>query len=151
MEEQVSYSTGKPEKITFVVYGEPVAQGRGRSTIVNGKVIVYDPAKSREFKRLVKYIAQRYRPENLITSAITLTVRAYLSIPKSFSKKKKEMALSGELRPVKKPDLKNIIAGIEDALEKVIYENDSQIVEYGASGKWYGDPPRVEVEIEEVH
>jgi len=138
------------QKNSFVVYGEPVAQGRGRATVVNGKVIVYDPAKSREFKRLVKYVAQAHVPENLITSAIILTVRAYISIPKNFSKKKRELALSGELRPVTKPDIKNIIAGVEDALEGVIYKNDSQIVEYGASGKWYGDPPRVEVELATV-
>jgi Holliday junction resolvase RusA-like endonuclease len=130
-----------------VIYGDPVAQGRGRATVVNGRVIVYDPAKSREFKRLVKYVAQRYRPERLISGAISLTVKAYISIPKSFSKKKKELALSGELRPTKKPDIKNIIAGIEDALEQVIYDNDSQIVEYDSCGKWYGDPPRVEVSL----
>ena len=135
------------QKISFIIYGEPVPQGRARSAIVNDKVIVYDPAKSRDFKRLVKYVAQPHIPESLIASAITLTVKAYVSIPKSFSKKKRELALSGELRPVTKPDLKNIIAGVEDALEKVLYENDSQVVEYGASGKWYGDPPRVEVEL----
>ena len=71
-------------------------------------------------------------------------------MPKSFSKKRRTLALSGAVRPVTKPDLKNYIASVEDALEKMIYVADAQIVGYGESGKWYGDPPRVEVMIEEV-
>jgi len=136
--------------IRFTVYGEPVAQGRPKAAVVKGRAIVYDPKKSRDFKRDVKAVAQAHVPERLLTGALILVAKIYRPVPKSFSKKKRAAALAGEVLPITKPDLKNYVAGIEDSLEKVIYENDSQIVGYGDTGKFYGDPPRVEVEIREV-
>ena len=133
--------------IKFTVYGAPVAQGRPKAAVINGRAIMYDPKPSRDFKRDIKAVAQRFVPDKLLTGALEMTIKIYRPIPKSMSKKKREQALSGGLRPTTKPDLKNYIAGVEDALEKVIYENDSQIVSYGDTGKWYGDPPRIEVEI----
>jgi len=136
--------------IQFTVYGEPVAQGRPRMAVVNGRPIAYDPKKSRDFKRDVKAVAQKHVPEKLLTGPLMLTVKIFRPIPKGFSKRKRAAALAGEMRPITKPDLKNYVAGVEDALEKVIFDNDSQIVSYGNSGKWYGDPPRVEIEVLEM-
>ena len=137
--------------IKFTVYGEPVAQGRPKAAVVKGRAMVYDPKKSRDFKRDVKAVAQGHVPEKLIDGPIELTIKIFRPIPKSLSKKKKEQALAGDLLPTKKPDLKNYVAGIEDALENVLYANDSQIVRYGPdTGKYYGDPPRIEVEVKPV-
>lgn len=136
--------------IEFTVFGEPVAQGRPRLHVVAGHAMAYDPKPSRDFKRDVKAVAQAHVPPELLTGPLVCVIKIYRPIPKSFSKKQRTLALSGIVRPVTKPDLKNYIAGVEDALEKVLYANDSQIVGYGDSGKWYGDPPRVEVEIREV-
>ena len=127
-----------------------MAQGRPKAAVINGRAIVYDPKKSRDFKRDVKAVAQAHVPERLLTGPLILVAKIYRPVPKSFSKKKRAAALAGEVLPITKPDLKNYVAGIEDSLEKVIYENDSQIVGYGDTGKFYGDPPRVEVEIREV-
>lgn len=134
--------------IKFIVYGEPVAQGRPKATVVQGRATVYDPKKSRDFKRDVKAVAQSYVPEQLLTGPLELTIKIFRPVPKSMSKKKREQALEGKLLPTKKPDLKNYVAGIEDALENLLYANDSQIVRYGPdTGKYYGDPPRIEVEV----
>lgn len=136
--------------IQFTVYGEPKAQGRPKAAVIKGRAIIYDPKPSRDFKRDIKAVAQAHVPDRLLTGALILELKIYRPIPKSFSKKKREMALTGELRPTTKPDLKNYIAGVEDALENVLYANDSQIVGYGATGKWYGDPPRIEVDVREL-
>ena len=136
--------------IIFTVYGEPVAQGRPKAATINGRAMMYDPKPSRDFKRDVKAVAQAHVPDKLLTGPLVLELKIYRPIPKSFSKKKRELALSGELLPITKPDLKNYIAGVEDALEKMIYENDSQIVGYGDTGKFYGDPPRIEVVVREA-
>ncbi len=136
--------------IQFTVYGEPKAQGRPRASITIGRALMYDPKPSRDFKRDIKAVAQAHVPDQLITGPLVMEVKIYRPIPKSFSKKKREQALTGKLRPTTRPDLKNYIAGVEDALEKVIYENDSQIIEYGDTGKWYGDPPRIEISIREL-
>ncbi|WP_326271601.1 RusA family crossover junction endodeoxyribonuclease, partial [Bacillus thuringiensis] len=39
---------------------EPVAQGRPRASTVHGKVRMYDPKKSRDFKRYVSAIAAKF-------------------------------------------------------------------------------------------
>ena len=69
------------------------------------------------------------------------------------SKKKREAAIAGRLRPTTKPDVSNILKGVEDALKGLWYVDDSQIVGYGVLGKWYSERPRIEIamrEIEEV-
>lgn len=136
--------------INFVVYGEPKAQGRARSALVKGRIVNYDPKPSRDFKRDIKAVAQGYVPDELLTGALVAEIKVFRPIPKSFSKKKRVLALSGELRPTSKPDLKNYIAGVEDALENMLFANDSQIVSYGDSGKWYSNQPRVEISIRTV-
>ena len=78
-----------------------------------------------------------------------MAVTAYFGIPKSTSKRKASQMLSGEVRPLKKPDSSNIVKCIEDALNKVAYHDDAQIVETAVS-RVYGETPRVEVVLEDL-
>ncbi|WP_144514922.1 RusA family crossover junction endodeoxyribonuclease [Bacillus pumilus] len=133
-------------KIAFTIYAEPVAQGRPRATTVHGMTRMYDPKKSRDFKSYVKLAASDYRPEQLLTCPLELRVKVYKSLLKSFSKKKAAEAERGELRPAKKPDVDNYIKGIKDGLNKVIWQDDSQIVDLHVS-KFYSSTPRIEVEV----
>lgn len=135
--------------IAFQVYGEPVAQGRPRAgkNKTTGDVVMYDPAKSKNYKNYVAFIASQHRPKFLIESAITLSVKVYRPIPASWSKADKENARSGIKRPTSKPDLSNYIKGVEDAIEGILLKNDSQVVDYGDSGKWYSENPRIEVGV----
>ncbi|MDR6555459.1 RusA family crossover junction endodeoxyribonuclease [Paenibacillus qinlingensis] len=137
--------------IEFIVYGEPVAQGRPRAgKTKSGDVVMYDPGKSKNYKKYVSAVASQYKPRELIESPVSLTVKVYRPIPKSFSKADKYKALQGVLRPKSKPDLSNYIKGVEDALEGILVRNDSQVVDYGESGKWYSDDPRIEIVLEVV-
>lgn len=134
--------------IKFTIPGEPVPQGRPRAGRTrSGKIVMYDPSKSKDYKEYVALIASQHRPKELLTCPISLTVKIYRPIPASWSKIKQEKAHNGVLRPTSKPDLSNYIKGIEDALEGVLLKNDSQVVDYGDSGKWYSHNPRAEVEI----
>lgn len=137
--------------ITFTVYGEPVAQGRPRAgKTKSGDVVMYDPGKSKDYKRYVSLVAGQNKPTQLIESAVSLTVKVYRPIPDSWSKVKQRQALEGTMRPKSKPDLSNYIKGVEDAIEGILLKNDSQVVDYGKSGKWYSDNPRIEIEVEEI-
>lgn len=135
--------------ITFTVYGDPQAQGRPRASVQGGRVRMYDPTESRDYKQYVSLIASQHRPRELIESAVSLTVKVYRPIPK-LSKVKHQQAVEGILRPKSKPDLSNYIKGVEDALEGILLKNDSQVVDYGDSGKWYGEVPRIEITLREV-
>lgn len=135
--------------ISFVVYGEPVAQGRPRATTIKGKVRMYDPSKSRDYKDYVRLAAAQHAPERLIESAIGLKVTIYRPIPKSFSKKKTEQAERGEIVPTTKPDADNYLKTVKDALNGVIWKDDSQIVDVQVR-KRYSNKPRIEIEIHEL-
>ncbi|MGG6437400.1 RusA family crossover junction endodeoxyribonuclease [Saccharococcus caldoxylosilyticus] len=132
--------------IRFTVYGEPVAQGRPRATMINGHIRMYDPKKSSDFKNYVRLVAADYRPDKLLEGPILVTVKVYKKIPKSFSKKKKAAAEVGQLRPTSKPDVDNYAKSIKDALKNVIWKDDSQVVDLHIS-KWYSETPRVEITI----
>jgi Holliday junction resolvase RusA-like endonuclease len=54
---------------------------------------------------------------------------------------------AGEIRPVKKPDVDNIIKVVADSLNQVAYRDDADLVKVSLE-KFYGRQPRIEVEIE---
>ena len=51
--------------------------------------------------------------------------------------------------PAVKPDLKNLVWGLEDAMEGIVYKNDSQVVEH-VTRKLYGDPPGIRVKVGKI-
>ena len=138
--------------MVLVINGDPVAQGRPKFTVRGGRVWAYDPQKSREYKEYVKMIAMQWwgrKPP--MEGALSMSVKVFVPIPSSFSKKDRQDAISGMKRPVGKPDLENFCKGATDALEGVVFKNDSQIVAHHEPfGKWYGDRPRIEIEFKEI-
>ena len=135
--------------IRFTVFGEPVAQGRAKCAYISGHAVMYDPAKSRNSKQIVRAEAVQVKPDKPLEGALSLTGKVYREIPKSFSNKKRAQAIEGSLRPTTKPDLSNLVKGIEDALNSIIYRDDAQLVDVDLQ-KFYSEQPRVEVEIREA-
>lgn len=74
-----------------------------------------------------------------------MTIDAYFPIPPSYTKKKKEAALNGELMYIKKPDTDNL-SKMKDALTGVVFADDRQVVQEVIS-KMYSDRPRLEINI----
>ena len=95
-------------------------------------------------------IAAQYAPVTPVEGAIEFSLRIYRAIPKGMPKYKREAAKAGALRPVTKPDVSNVLKGVEDALKGVWYKDDSQIVGYGVLGKWYDERPRIEIMMREL-
>ncbi|MEH6848578.1 RusA family crossover junction endodeoxyribonuclease [Bacillus pseudomycoides] len=135
--------------IKFTILTEPVAQGRPRASTINGKVRMYDPKKSRDFKRYVSAVAAKYAPQSLLEGPLQLEVKVYKPSLKTFSKRKAIAAEEGLLRPTTKPDVDNYVKGVKDALNNVIWKDDSQVVDLKVS-KWYSEKPRIEVCVKEL-
>ena len=147
----IAEEDGKIIGVSVTFYSEPVAQGRPRFSTFGKFARAYDPKKSRDYKSKLCDAAQdvyKERPDfkPFEDVALGLRVHVYRSIPKSFSKKKHEDALKGIVRPTTKPDCSNYIKGIEDALNKVLWKDDSQIVSETCN-KFYSDQPRVELTV----
>lgn len=132
--------------IEFTIYGEPVAQGRPRFARRGKFTQAYDPPDSREYKKYVKLMASQNRPIKLIEGPVNLKLLIYRPLLKSMSKKKKAAALTGTLRPIKKPDVDNVAKGIMDAMTGIIWQDDKQVVSLQVA-KFYSDQPRVEVKV----
>lgn len=132
----------------FIVYGDPVAQGRPRFTTKGGKARAYDPQKSSDFKEYVALVASQHRPKELLTGALELTVIFYRPLTKVIEKSEKKMAEveAGTLLPITKPDVDNYAKGVKDALKGIIWKDDSQVTDLIAR-KRYSDTPRIEIEI----
>ncbi|GAQ18015.1 endodeoxyribonuclease RusA [Oceanobacillus picturae] len=135
--------------ISIVVPGQPVAQARPRAGKNRGKINMYDPKESKDYKNYVSLIAKQYAPKIPYEGNLKAVIKIYRQIPKSTTKKDRALFLAGIKRPVTKPDTSNYVKGIEDALNGIIYKDDSQIVELQAS-KYYSDNPRVEITIQEL-
>ena len=137
-------------KIEFQVFGEPHAKQRARVYVnkYTNRACAYTPKETVTYESLIAGTVYKYRPKGgLITGPVSLNLRIYRSIPKSMSKKNRLLAEEGKLLPVTKPDMDNIIKSVFDALNDVIWHDDSQVVELICS-KGYSNTPRIEVEIE---
>ena len=131
--------------LKLTIPGEPVAKGRPRVT----KWGTYTPEKTKNYETLVKELFFVKHGQTLLEGPLKMKVQAYFTIPKSTSKKRKELMKIGELRPTKKPDLDNILKIIGDALNEIAYQDDKQIISASIE-KYYSEEPRVEIEIREV-
>lgn len=78
-----------------------------------------------------------------------VTLDFFLSIPASWSKVKHEMANTCAIWPTSKKDIDNLCKTVLDALNKIFYKDDSQIVKLYAS-KRYAENPRVEIKIQSI-
>lgn len=132
-------------EIKITVPGQPVPQGRPKFT-TKPFVRAYDPPKSARYKKLVAYHAMQHKPKQLLEGELSVEILVFKESLKSFSKKKMELAESGQLRPVTKPDADNYAKGPLDALKGIIWKDDGQVVDLVAR-KFYSSKPRIEVTI----
>ena len=133
--------------ISFIVPGEPRGKQRPRMSTRTGRA--YTPKETLMYENLVKVQYQKSACGKCFEGPIRAYITCYYAIPKSMSKTKREKALSGLLRPVKKPDLDNIAKAILDSLNKLAYSDDNQVVEIIIK-KYYAEKPFVKVELQQI-
>lgn len=133
--------------VSFTVPGPPKGKARARTVHTGGRTFSYTPEGTVLYENLVKtcFCQTRAQPFNA-DEKLRANIIAYYPIAESSSKKKRQQMLAGLIRPTKKPDLDNVIKSILDALNKVAYHDDTQIVSLSVE-KFYSDSPRVEVSI----
>lgn len=110
----------------------------------------YTPKKTADYeKRVRKAYAERYDEPLPDGIPLYMDVTFFMPIPKSWTKKKQEMARREEIFPVGRPDIDNLWKGILDALNGgVAYHDDSAVVA-AEIRTCYSDEPRAEVVIGE--
>lgn len=135
--------------VIFSIPGEPVGKARARTVRNGSKSISYTPEKTKEYERLVRFCYMKARGKYFEDKPIRAIITAYYHIPKSDSKKQRELKLQSAILPCVKVDIDNVCKIILDALNGLAYEDDKQIV-YLVAQKLYSLEPRVEVKLEEI-
>lgn len=133
--------------VTITLAGEPQGKGRARAFRRGNFIGHYTPEKTRTYEGMVRTAAMEAmgaRPP--IDGPVRLVMSAIFSIPKSWSQKKRAAAMSGAIKPTRKPDLDNILKAWKDALNQVVYRDDCLIVR-AVIEKRYGPAPLVAVTV----
>lgn len=134
----------------FEIIGATVGKSRPKFSTVHGYAQAIKAKDDVIYENLVKISFQQAKSGDygLFDKPIKMKIEAFFDIPKTFSKKKIIEAAEGRICPQKKPDVDNIAKIICDALNKVAYKDDTQIVELTIIKK-YAVEPKVKITLEE--
>lgn len=143
-------------KIKFIIPGEPKPKQSARFRIVgsgkNAFVQSYQPkAVVQNSKQIsASVLSQLPKGYELMDGAIGVKVHFVFPPLKSWSKKKlKELEDGAIIFKTTKPDMDNCLKPLADAMEGVVFTNDSRIsIIHGA--KIFGLEPRIEIELREL-
>lgn len=133
--------------VEFTVLGVPKGKGRPRFTKTGH---AYTPQDTRDYETLVRKCYLEQCGNVMLQSGIRMELLIFVPIPKSTPRTRRCKMLSGEIRPLTKPDNSNVLKGIEDALNGIAYIDDKQICDHDGIHRYYSENPRVEVTLKEV-
>jgi Holliday junction resolvase RusA-like endonuclease len=115
--------------VIFSVEGPPVGKQRPRFRRMGNFVQTYTDAKTKTYEALVKEEAQKAMGSSEpLETPVAFHCHIRLPVPKSYSKKRTEACLNGSEMPTKKPDWDNVAKSVADAMNGVVFLDDSQIV-----------------------
>ena len=137
-------------EVNFTIPGKAQAKQRPKFNRFSGRA--YTPKQTVSFENWVKdcYFRSISSIDNKPTDKpLKVAITMYVEIPQSKSKKQKEKMLTGEIKPIVKPDVDNVAKSILDALNGIIYLDDKQVVDLRVR-KQYAEVPSVSVWISEV-
>jgi len=142
------------QELDITIYGEPKAWKRERARTMAlpggaGRKFcgMYDPNYS--FKKIIAdYVrdAMEEKKIGMIHGPVHLRVDFYKPMPKSIPPYKGLLYELKLIQPTSKPDVDNYIKQVQDALNKIAYDDDAQIVDEG-SDKWLSYTPRMEIHM----
>jgi Holliday junction resolvase RusA-like endonuclease len=135
------------EVIRFIVAGKPM--GKGRVRFVGRTGHAFTPGRTVTYEAQLATAAQAAmdgRPP--VGGPVAVTLEIWMPIASSWPLKKQIGAELGFLRPTGKPDIDNVVKML-DALNHIIWDDDSQIVMLSAF-KRYSVTPQLVVEITDL-
>lgn len=138
----------------FTIEGQPVSQARHRTCMRGGFAMQYDPCAAH--KKLIRYELNRQmlelqciRPEDckklMKSESLSIELLFEMKIPPSFSKKKRTLALSGEITP-QQTDYDNLAKLVGDAANGILWSDD-RVINKALIEKKYSENPKTTIKI----
>lgn len=122
-------------------------KGKARPRVFNGHAMT--PQDTVTYENWVKVCYQNAGGK-LLEGPVRAKIDIYHKVPKSYTKKRVKAIRDGLDYPQKKPDADNVAKIILDSLNKIAFDDDSQVVELLVNKLWTEEPERVEFELSEV-
>jgi Holliday junction resolvase RusA-like endonuclease len=142
----VNATDDQPQTLRFVIPVPPRPKHGAKRTLRGGRVRSYpNPEDQRQELAIRQWVASSlpmgWAP---VLGPVQLTYTAFLSPPKSLPK-----YAVGHVLPITAPDCKNLEWLLEDALNGLVWQDDSQIVDVrgGKRYAWHPQVPGWEVEV----
>lgn len=134
------------QKLELIVNGKIVGKQRPRVT----RFGTFTPKKTKDYEDLIKGAFLKARGVCL-NNNIEIKINCYFVIPASYSKKKRLLLQRSYCQNT--PDIDNIAKIVLDALNKLAYKDDCQVVKVSVSKKYgdiYLDEDCLEIELLEI-
>jgi Holliday junction resolvase RusA-like endonuclease len=128
------------EPLTITVAGEMRGKGRPRFARRGAFVKPYTDAKTANAETWVRSCALDQVGQPCLTIPLCVWITVGVPIRASWPKKKRAAALDGTLKPAGKPDGDNTTKLIFDALNKIVWLDDAQIVDFAFSKRYAAEP-----------
>jgi Holliday junction resolvase RusA-like endonuclease len=129
--------------IDFILPVTPTAQARPKVAVRGKFAQAYKTKDQQANERTLESWLTELVPPEPIDGPLVLSFVAALPVPRSASKAARAAMLSGEVWPVKKPDLDNVAKQLKDAMTRMqFWSDDAQVVWlnckkiYAATGFW---------------
>ena len=132
-------------EVKFSIPGVP--QSKRRMSVTRSG-IMYTPKKIKDAEADFISLAYQYVPfDPPFEDSVSLEIRYFFSIPKSYPKWKKEIMRSENWHHISRPDLDNIMKMTMDCMTKLGFWRDDSFVYSVFASKYYSDRPRTEVTV----
>lgn len=128
--------------ISFTVPGPPRGWARARASAAGRFVRMHNPKANDEWRALVQHAAVAALPDGYVPTRDAVEVR----IVAAWSRPASHILTSGGLRKgaprerTGKPDLSNLLKGIEDSLNGIVWHDDAQVVRIVMEKRWAAGP-----------
>jgi Holliday junction resolvase RusA-like endonuclease len=135
---------GTSKIIDHTIYMEPRPQLRPRFSARNGFVQAFPPKENKQATVIIQQSLELYKENMPYPKPLAVGLEMTFFKP---------LLKSGNMEyPIGKPDLSNYIKQLEDSIEGLMMDNDSQIVTIVAHKRYCqpGEQPRVEIKLWEV-
>jgi Holliday junction resolvase RusA-like endonuclease len=117
-------------QIHFQVEGDPKGKGRPRFSRVGSFTKVYTDKQTLGYEAKIAHFAkQAMGTSEPLKTPVSVFLYVRLPIPQSYPKKRREACLNGSELPCKKPDIDNIAKTYLDAMNGVIFVDDTQVID----------------------
>jgi Holliday junction resolvase RusA-like endonuclease len=113
--------------ITFTIHGIPVGKQRARAAVINGRARLYTPSKTVNYEAdVARSASDAMGAADPFQGPVRIGLLISFPLPKSKRATRNRPAAYWH---TSKPDASNILKAIEDAMNGIVYRDDSQIAE----------------------